>query len=70
MPKLAAMVDANLNRFREGCRVLEDIARFLLEDEDLFLEIKYLKKQIQIKPIDRTKVVDIGVWRLIYVCSN
>ena len=60
MPKLAAMVDANLNRFREGCRVLEDIARFLLEDEDLFLEIKYLKKQIQIKPIDRTKVVDIG----------
>jgi thiamine-phosphate pyrophosphorylase len=52
--------DANLNRFREGARVLEDIARFILKDFDLFLEIKRLKHQIKIAPGNRLIAQDIG----------
>jgi thiamine-phosphate pyrophosphorylase len=33
-------IDANLNRVSEGLRVLEDIARFIIEDKDSSREIK------------------------------
>lgn len=54
------IVDANINRFKEGARVLEDIARFVLKDLTLFAEIKNLKQQIihRGKPIQY--VEDIG----------
>jgi thiamine-phosphate pyrophosphorylase len=35
-PKLLRLLDANLNRCREGLRVLEDTARFIWSDESLF----------------------------------
>lgn len=56
----AAIIDANVNRFKEGARVLEDIARFVLKDNDLFTQIKALKHMAKIKIIDRTQVKDIG----------
>lgn len=54
------IIDANLNRFREGARVLEDIARFILKDFALFHEIKQLKHQIKIAPANRLNEEDIG----------
>lgn len=40
------IIDANLNRAREGLRVLEEIARFLLEDADLTLRFKGLRHDL------------------------
>lgn len=37
------VLDANLNRCREGLRVCEDISRFILEDETLTTEFKGLR---------------------------
>ena len=37
------MIEANIGRFKEGARVLEDIARFILKDKELFKKIKNLK---------------------------
>ena len=36
-------MDANLNRLREGLRVLEDICRYILEDKKLSYELKNLR---------------------------
>jgi thiamine-phosphate pyrophosphorylase len=40
------MIDANLNRSREGLRVLEDVARFLLNDAELDHKLKILRHDI------------------------
>lgn len=40
------IIDANLNRMGEGLRVLEDIARFLLNDADLTKELKALRHEL------------------------
>lgn len=37
------VIDANLNRLREGLRVCEDTARFILSDESLAKRIKRLR---------------------------
>ncbi|MBS0289662.1 MAG: thiamine phosphate synthase [Proteobacteria bacterium] len=47
------MIDANINRFKEGARVLEDLARFVLNDYDLFLRIKNLKHRIHYIVMER-----------------
>ncbi len=52
-PHQDLMIDANINRFKEGARVLEDLARFVLNDYNLFVKIKDLKHQIQFKTLDR-----------------
>ncbi len=38
--EVAQIIDANLNRTREGLRVVEEVARFILRDEKLTKEIK------------------------------
>ena len=40
MDALHRMLDANLNRAREGLRVLEDTARFALDSEALSRELR------------------------------
>jgi thiamine-phosphate pyrophosphorylase len=40
------MIDANLNRSREGLRVLEDVARFLLDDAGLSRGLKTLRHDL------------------------
>jgi len=40
MREVYRVMDANLNRFREGLRVLEEIARFILEDSYITSKIK------------------------------
>ncbi len=40
------IIDANANRAREGLRVLEDVARFVLDDEDLRSRAKTVRHEI------------------------
>ena len=37
------IIDANLNRLREGIRVLEDIYRFVLNNKEIALKLKNLR---------------------------
>lgn len=41
--KLYRIIDANLNRSKEGLRVCEDICRFILDDKVLTSQIKTLR---------------------------
>lgn len=45
------IIDANLNRMNEGLRVLEDIARFLLNDATLSARLKSLRHQLTIDDV-------------------
>lgn len=42
------ILDANLNRLREGIRVIEDIARYSLEDTTLSKQLKDLRHKARI----------------------
>jgi len=46
MDKTIRILDANLNRSREGLRVVEDLVRFVLDDVDLASQIKSLRHEI------------------------
>ncbi|WP_181881735.1 thiamine-phosphate pyrophosphorylase [Helicobacter sp. MIT 14-3879] len=37
------ILDANLNRIREGIRVIEDIARYILENKELSIRLKNIR---------------------------
>jgi len=52
---LHRMIDANTNRASEGLRVLEDIARFSLNDHRLSTELKSLRHQL------RSEIADLGI---------
>ena len=45
-PALARIIDANVNRAKEGLRVCEEIARFLLNNRLLTLQLKRLRHRI------------------------
>ena len=42
-PKLFRLVDANLNRLKEGIRVIEDINRYLYDDKTVSKRLKSLR---------------------------
>ncbi|GHS88698.1 hypothetical protein FACS189487_07500 [Campylobacterota bacterium] len=42
-------IDANLNRLREGIRVVEDICRYILNDENAAKELKQLRHQARLE---------------------
>lgn len=44
--KLLRLIDANVDRTREGLRVLEDMARFLLDDASLAEALKELRHEV------------------------
>ncbi|MBD3793803.1 MAG: thiamine-phosphate pyrophosphorylase [Epsilonproteobacteria bacterium] len=46
-PKIARLIDANLNRLKEGIRVIEDICRYIHDDSDLTATLKTLRHQLQ-----------------------
>lgn len=46
MQKIYRVLDANFNRAREGLRVLEEAARFILDDSVLTAELKDLRHLI------------------------
>jgi len=47
-PKIERMIDANLNRLKEGLRVLEDICRYIHDDRTLTPQIKALRHKLKI----------------------
>lgn len=47
------MVDANLNRLKEGIRVIEDIARYVHNDKELSTSLKNLRHQCRIEPLEK-----------------
>ena len=54
------LINVNTNRVKEGARVLEDIARFVLRDETLFKKIRDLRHGLQItQPMNNVKL-DFG----------
>src|SRR2546423_10732509 len=42
-PQVLRLLDANFNRAREALRVIEDYARFVLDDEAICAELKQLR---------------------------
>ncbi len=46
-PKLYRLIDANLNRLREGIRVVEDLERFIFENQDNAAKLKALRHSIR-----------------------
>jgi len=50
--ELLRVVDANLNRLKEGIRVIEDIARYLHNDKNLSTSLKKLRHQCRIEPLE------------------
>ena len=47
-PGLFRVIDANLNRLKEGIRVIEDIARYLQNDKELATQLKTLRHRSRI----------------------
>ncbi len=45
--KIERLIDANLNRLKEGIRVVEDIARYIQDDAHLTSGLKTLRHQLQ-----------------------
>lgn len=46
--KVLRMIDANLNRAREGLRVVEDVLRFIFDDSELSTLARQLRHQLSI----------------------
>ena len=51
-PELLRVVDANLNRLKEGIRVIEDIARYVHNDKELSASLKNLRHLCRIEPLE------------------
>jgi len=45
--KIYRIIDANINRASEGLRVIEDIIRFVFNDQELSTRIKKIRHQIR-----------------------
>lgn len=41
--KIYRVIDANLNRYKEGLRVVEDIQRYVFDNKELSLKLKHLR---------------------------
>ena len=72
MDKTVRIMDANINRGREGLRVVEDMVRFLLDDADLASRIKNMRHEVTCLvrqlPLDESELLnardsenDVGV---------
>ena len=67
MPNVKRIIDANANRTREALRVMEEAARFILDDSDLCKELKSMRhdfaaaiSQIEGLEINRNTTGDVG----------
>ena len=50
-PELYRVIDANLNRLKEGIRVIEDIARYVDNNKILATKLKNLRHQSKIEDL-------------------
>lgn len=69
-PQVARMLDANANRAREALRVMEDYARFVVNDQSLAAELKSIRHAlaaalaatgIDVAVLSRDTAQDVGV---------
>lgn len=51
--KLYRLIDANLNRLREGLRVCEDIERYINDNKPLSQKIKSIRHDARIEPYEQ-----------------
>jgi thiamine-phosphate pyrophosphorylase len=51
-PELLRVIDANLNRLKEGIRVVEDILRYRDNNKDLSLKLKQLRHLANVQNIN------------------
>jgi len=51
MMDYSRIIDVNINRAREGLRVIEEIARFILEDDNLTKTAKKLRHNLSYKKL-------------------
>jgi len=59
-PKIERLIDANINRLKEGLRVIEDICRYIFDNRELTSELKRLRHKLQtIHSINRLQYRDI-----------
>ena len=61
MREIYRVLDANMNRAREGLRVLEEIARFVLNDAELTLRLKDIRHSLAAA----TNALPGGVYELV-----
>lgn len=54
------LIDANINRAKEGARVLEDVARFVLHDKMLFEQARAIRHALRPKAPVRAPHKDPG----------
>jgi len=47
-PKVMRLIDANLNRLKEGIRVIEDIARYHDDDKELASKLKSIRHKCKL----------------------
>jgi len=47
LEKVERLIDANLNRLKEGIRVIEDIARYINDDATMALQLKNIRHKLQ-----------------------
>ncbi|MFZ4575962.1 MAG: thiamine phosphate synthase, partial [Phycisphaerales bacterium] len=63
MAPLTRMIDANANRAREALRVVEDLARFVLNDSELCAALKTLRHDLRAAlerlPVDHAALVAV-----------
>lgn len=48
-PRILRTIDANINRISEGLRVLEDIARFAIDDADTCKQLKSIRHDLNLQ---------------------
>ena len=52
-PKLLRLIDANLNRLKEGVRVIEDINRYLYNNQPICQRLKAIRHLASVSDYDR-----------------
>ena len=48
-PKLYRLIDANLNRLKEGIRVIEDIYRYIYDNKDISSKLKKIRHEAKLE---------------------
>lgn len=52
-PELFRVIDANLNRLKEGIRVIEDVARYIHNNKELASDLKNLRHTCRINALEQ-----------------
>lgn len=55
--KIYRIIDANLNRLKEGIRVAEDIARYYFDNEDLTIKLKTVRHSAKLPDEFLAKII-------------